>query len=93
MRDFSPSGAAGPSKLRETLLAGAKGRQKVAVQLQVSLVNARRSPQVDLFVPDAKVWSMLDYLCPEKRRQALRGRNLPRDIRAEVRQGALALER
>ena len=30
---------------------------------------------------------MLDYLCPEKRRQALRGRNLPRDIWAEVRQG------
>jgi len=36
---------------------------------------------------------MLQFDCPEKRRQALRGRNLPRDIRAEVRQGALALER
>jgi hypothetical protein len=36
---------------------------------------------------------MLQYVYPEKRRQALRGRNLPRDIRAEVRQGALALER
>ena len=34
---------------------------------------------------------MLQFKCPEKRRQALRGRNLPRDIRAEVRQGAVAL--
>jgi hypothetical protein len=33
---------------------------------------------------------MLQYSCPEKRRQALRGRNRPRDIRAEVHQGALA---
>ena len=30
---------------------------------------------------------MLPLSCPKKRRQALRGRNLPRDIRAEVRQG------
>jgi hypothetical protein len=38
-------------------------------------------------------WSMLQFDCPEKRKQALRGRNLPRDIRVEVRQGALALKR
>lgn len=30
---------------------------------------------------------MLQYGCPEKQKLALRGHNLPRDIRAAVRQG------
>ena len=66
---------------------------KVAEQFQAPQVKLRLAPQVDCFVSGTVAWSMLQFDCPEKRRQALRGRNLPRDIRAEVRQGALALER
>jgi hypothetical protein len=92
MRDFSPSGAAGPSKLHEMLLAGAKACQKVAEQPS-SIGQTLTRSSVNGFVSGAVAWSMLQFKHPEKRRQALRGRNLPRDIRAEVRQGAQASKR
>ena len=59
----------------------------MAEQPQTPQVKLRLAPQVDGFVSGSRTWFMLQYRCPEKRKQALRGRNLPRDIRAEVRQG------
>ena len=65
----------------------------MAEQSQAPQVKLRLAPQLIVSFQAPRAWSMLQFDCPEKRRQALRGRNLPRDIRAEVRQGAVALER
>jgi len=95
IRDFSPSDAAGPSKLRRTLLAGAQVREKVAEQPQAPMVKRRRAPQVVGWFFSAHTSRSSCYSSIVRRNggRLCGDATSPRDIWTKVRQGACGLRR